>query len=193
MTVQLNQVPLMDEVWKVGNTFYLVRFVLNTDPPIPLVWEVSAADVAALGIGRPTRTLSAATFASSGALPMGDSRELLNTTDDPVAVIQSNYDTEIKVKPWLADADMMAIWMAAALEDRPISAAEMQGTEWWRTHSATERQWLTLNASDPVTADNLIADNRLRVADLFQQAGVDNASLDLINLVADNWTSGVWT
>ncbi len=193
MTVQLNQVPLMDEVWKVGNTFYLVRFVLNTQPPIPLVWQVSPADVKALGITRPTRTLSAATFAKSGALPMGNSRELLNTTEDPVKVIQSNYDTEVKVKPWLADPEIMALWVGAALEGRSITTAEMQGTEWWRSHSVEERQWLALNASDPTTADRLIADNRLRVADLFQQAGVDNASLDLVNLIADNWTSGVWT
>ncbi len=193
MTVQLNQVPPMDEVWKVGNIFYLVRFVFNTQPPIPLVWKVSGADVQALGIGRPTRTISATTFARSGALAMGDSRELLNTTEDPVKVIQSNYDTEVRVKPWLADPDMMALWVGAALEGRSMSDAEMQGTEWWRTHSATERQWLALNASDPTTADRLVVDNRLRVADLFGQAGIDDASLDLMNLIADNWTQGLWT
>ena len=193
MTVKYNQVPPMDEVWKVGNIFYLVRFVPNTHPPIPLVWEVSAADIKALGITKPTRTISAADFWRTGALKMGDSRELLNTTEDPMDVILSNYETEVKVKPWLADPEMMALWVGAALEGRSISDAEMQGTEWWRSHTATERQWLFLNASDPATADRLIADNRLRVADLFQQAGVDNASLDLINLVADNWTQGLWT
>ena len=196
MTVQFIQVPPMDEVWKVGNTFYLVRFVFNTDPPIPLVWEVAAADVSALGIGRPTRTLTAAAFAQTGALPMGGSRELLNTTEDPVAVIQSNFDTEVRVRPYLADPEILALWVGASLENRSppgITMAEFQGTEWWRTHSETERQWLVFNASDPATADRLIADNRLQVADLFAQAGVDNASDDLIQTVADTWTQGLWT
>ena len=193
MTVKLNQVPPMDEVWKVGNTFYLVRFVPNTQPPIPLVWEVSAADVKALGITKPTRTISAADFWRTGALKMGDSRELLNTTEDPMDVILSNYETEVRVKPWLADPEIMALWVGAALEGRSITTAEMQGTDWWRSHSAEERQWLSLNAADPTTADRLIADNRLRVADLFQQAGIDNASLDLINLIADKWSQGSWS
>ncbi len=193
MPLQFNQVPPMDEVWKVGNTFYLVRYVENTFPPIPLIWKVSPDDMAALGITKPTRTLTAAAFAKTGALAMGDSRELLNTTEDPVDQIRSNYETEVRVKPWLADPEIMALWTGAMLEGRSISDAEFQGSEWWRTHTDTERQWLALNASDPATADRLIRDKQTQVADLFTQAGISNASQDLINAVSDNWTTGKWS
>jgi hypothetical protein len=50
-----------------------------------------------------------------------------------------------------------------------------------------------LNASDPATANQLIADNRARVADLFKAAGVSNAGQALINTVADKWTTGSWS
>ncbi len=195
MPLQFNQVPPMDEVWKVGNTFYLVRFIENTFPPVPLIWKVSPGDVAALGIGRPTRTLSAEAFAKTGALAQGDSRELLNTTEDPWQQILSNYEKEVRVKPWLADPEMLVVWLVGALEDWTPGQVEtaVQNTEWWRTHTDTERQWLSLNASDPATADRLIRDNQTQVADLFTQAGISNASQDLINAVSDNWTTGKWS
>ena len=124
---------------------------------------------------------------------MGSSRELINTTVDPVETIYGNYEREVRVKPWLADPEILTFIMAAAMEGRTISDAEMQGSNWWRTHTEAERHWLSLNASDPATANTLISDNRTRVADLFRQAGIDNASGELIDLVADQWTIGKWT
>lgn len=197
MAQDLHQVPPGMEVWDVAGTHYLVRLIPDTDPPIPLAWLVeTSADREALGIDpkKVDRTFkSYGDFLKTGALRHGMSRELLNTTEDPWDSIKSNYATEVKVKPWLADPEIMSIWLAAALEGRSITDAELQGTDWWRTHTEQERQWLSLNASDPATADRLIADNRSQVADLFRQAGVANASDDLVQQIADNWTTGKWS
>lgn len=190
----LHQVPPNLEVWKVGDVFYLVRLVNDVAPPLPIFWRVKDAEEAqALGIGKPDRTLSQADFTAVGAINGGMARELANTTEDPVDQIISNYETEVAVKPWLADPEILSIWTMAALEGRAVSDAELQGTEWWRTHTQAERQWLTLNASDPATAATMIDDQRARIADLFMQAGVANASDRLVNLVADNLTKGTWT
>lgn len=194
MAIKLNQVPPMDEVWKIGNTFYLVRYAFSSG--IPLIWAVDPADIEALGITKATRTFATwAQAQKTGALPAGNSRELMRSGPDvdPVDALISNYETEVRVKPWLVDPEILAIWTVAVLEGRGISDAELQGTTWWRTHTETERQWLSLNASDPATANQLIADNRLRVSDLFAQAGVNNASAGLIDAVADFWTQGKWS
>lgn len=197
MPQDLHQVPPGAEVWEVDGRHFLVWYVPNTQPPVPLAWFVSSsADRQALGIDTSKvdrKFKSMAEFQATGALRHGDSRELLNTTENPFDQIKSNYETEVKVKPWLADPEIMALWAAAALEGRSITDAELKGTEWWRTRSEAERQWLTLNASDPATADRIIEDNRLRVQDLLTQAGIDNASDDLVRLVADNWTTGKWS
>lgn len=195
MAQQLNQVPPNLEVWRVdGRSTYLVRLVPDTDPPIPLVWGVtSSEDGEALGIDGYDRELTSEEFYKTGPIRSGTSRELLNTTEDPWQVIQSNYETEVKVKPWLADDEVLAKWLGAALEGRSLTEAELQGTDWWRTHTESERQWLALNASDPATAEQLIDDNRTRVADMFRSAGIDNASEDLIQTVADRWTTGAWS
>lgn len=190
--LQFNQIPPMDEVWRIGDTWYVVRYAFQSR--IPLIWAVSADDVQALGITSATRTFATWAEASkTGALFHGSSRELLNTKEDPVEAILSNYEREVRVKPWLADPEILAYWTAAALEGRSITESELQNTQWWRTHTQAERQWLSLNAADPATANRLIADNRMRVADLFSQAGVNNASQDLIDTVADFWTMGKWS
>lgn len=195
MAQDLHQVPPGAEVWEVEGRHFLVWFAPHTDPPVPLAWFVSSsADRQALGITTSDRKFKSwSQFYATGVLRHGDSREILNTTENPFNQILSNYEAEAKVKPWLADPEVMALWSAAAIEGRSITEAEMQGTEWWRTRTREERQWLTLNAADPATADRLIADNRLQVMDLFRQAGVDNASDELVRLVADNWTQGKWS
>lgn len=190
--LEFNQVPPMDEVWEIGGTLYLVRYAFSSK--IPLLWSVSAEDAKALGVKKPTRRFGSWSDAlKTGALLHGSSRELINTKEDPVDAIISNFEREVRVKPWLADPEILAYWTAAALEGRSITDTELQNTNWWRTHTEAERQWLSLNASDPATAEQLVRDNRLRVADLFAQAGVNNASTDLIDRVADFWTQGKWS
>lgn len=190
--LQFNQIPPMDEVWRIGDQLFVVRYAFSSR--IPLLWSVSAEDAKALGITKATRTFKSWSDAlKTGAMMHGSSRELLNTKEDPVEAIISNYEREVRVKPWLADPEILAYWTAAALEGRAISESELQNTQWWRTHTEAERQWLALNASDPATANRLIADNRMRVADMFAQAGVSNASQELIDTVADFWTQGKWS
>lgn len=197
MAQDLHQVPPGAEVWEVKGTHYIVYFVPNTNPPVPLAWHPQTVEEReALGIDIKNvdrRFASWDEFYATGVLKHGNASELLNTTENPFDQILSNYKTEVKVKPWLADPEVLGLWAAAALEGRSITDAELQGTEWWRSHTETERQWLSMNAADPASADQLIADNRLRVADLFKQAGVANADDALVQLVADNWTTGAWS
>ena len=121
---QLNQVPPGLEVWQVGDTFYLVRVVGDVSPPMPIFWKVKDADEAeALGITKPDRRLSMADFAAVGAMNAGMARELANTTEDPLEQLISNYETEVKVKPWLADPEIAAIWAMAGPGSSPCSIA----------------------------------------------------------------------
>ncbi len=196
MPFNLEGIPSDVEVWLVDNTHWLVYFVPNSDPPVPMAWRVpSSADRQALGITGHDRTMTIAQFNRTGALNFGTTDEIPDPGEGvhPFDAILTNFETEVKVKPWLADPEILALWAGAAIEGRSVSSAELQGSEWWRTHSNLEREWLSLNASDPATAAKLIEDNRLQVNSLLQAAGVDNASIELINFIADRWTNGSWT
>lgn len=182
------------EVWSVGGDWMVVWYVPNTNPRVPIAWRIpTAEDRTALGVSKPDRTLSWGDFYRAGTLLQGTTDEIPDTGANPFDTLVSEYETEVKVKPWLADPEILALWTSAYVEGRPITPAELQGTDWWRSHNESERSWISLNASDPATAAARVGDNRLQVASLLKQAGVDNASEDLINRIADQWTTGVWS
>lgn len=194
-TQQLNQVPGEAEVWEVEGRHFLVWYVPNTDPPVPIAWFVSSSqDREALGIKKSNRKFKSwDDFYATGVLRQGNTTEILNTSEHPFEQLKSNWETEARVKPWLQDPEVVAVIAAAILEGREPTDAELKGTDWWREHTDTERKWLELNMADPATAQQLIEDNRIAVADLLRAAGVNNASDDLVNLIADNWTQGKWS
>ena len=197
MPQDLHQVPPGAEVWEVEGRHFLVWYVPFTDPPVPLAWFVSSSEERqALGIDTnkiDRKFKSWDQFYATGVLRHGDTRELVNTRVHPWELLKQHYEQEVAIKPYLADPEILALWAAAMMEGREITEGELKTTNWWRTHSQAEREWLLLNASDPATAERLISDNRLRVADLLRSSGVANASEALINLIADNWTQGKWT
>lgn len=197
MPQDLHQVPPGAEVWEVEGRHFLVWYVPFTDPPVPLAWFVSSSEERkALGIDTnkiDRKFKSWKQFYATGVLRHGDTRELVNTRVHPWELLKQHYEQEVAIKPYLADPEILALWAAAMMEGREITEGELKTTNWWRTHSQAEREWLLLNASDPATAERLISDNRLRVADLLRSSGVANASEALINLIADNWTQGKWT
>lgn len=197
MPQDLHQVPPGAEVWEVEGRHFLVWYVPFTDPPVPLAWFVSSSEERkALGIDTnkiDRKFKSWDQFYATGVLRHGDTRELVNTRVHPWELLKQHYEQEVAIKPYLADPEILALWAAAMMEGREVTEAELKTTNWWRTHSQAEREWLLLNASDPATAERLISDNRLRVADLLRSSGVANASEALINLIADNWTQGKWT
>lgn len=195
MAQNLQYVPPNLDVWEVGGRTFLVRMNDRVTPPIPMVWEVEDADRrAAIGIERVDRTFGSWNeFYQTGALKFGGSLELWNTSVDPLEGVYGNWEAEVRVRPYLLDPEISTLFVQAAMEKRGITDAELQGTTWWRTHTPQERQWISLNAADPAGANRLISDQRIRFADMFAQSGVDNASPELAQLVADHVTQGLWS
>lgn len=196
MPFDLFGIPSDAEVWRVDGTHYVVYYVPNTDPPVPLVWKVpSSEDREALGITGVDRSITKDQLDRSGALFMGTTNEIPDPGQGahPFDALVGQYETEVQVKPWLADPEILSLWAGAAIEGRSITPAELQTTDWWRTHSDTERRWISLNASDPATANQMISDNRLSYQRTMEQAGIDNASPELISLIADKVTTGEWS
>ena len=195
MAQNLNQLPGGAEVWEVEGRHFVVWYVPYTDPPIPIAWFVqSSADREAHGIKKVDRRFKSwDDFYRTGVLRQGTTREILNTSEHPFEQLKSNWEAESRVKPWLQDPEVVAVIAAAILEGREPTDAELKGTSWWREHSDAERRWLELNMADPATAQRLIDDNRIAIADLLRSHGIANASPELVNLIADNWTTGKWS
>jgi hypothetical protein len=96
---------------------------------------------------------------------------------------------------------MVNLLAEATLEGRTVTDAEWQSTNWWRTHTQAEKDWLLLAQSStsdfagslPADAQNKIDNDRLGIRNLMEQSGIANPSDELINWVSEKFTTGTWS
>jgi len=191
----LNQVPVDGELWRVGDQVFLVYFVPDSDPPIPLAYTVTDEELAELDPGstQQIKTVSEAEFRSLGTLVNGPVGLLRDTTDNPWEEFFTDYEDALFIMPWLEDPEFLAIYSTAWLEGRQPSLAEFAQTELWQTTSQGERDWIVFVNSDPVSAGQVIDQNRRTVRDMMIQQGIEDPNGELINFLSDKVTTGLWT
>jgi hypothetical protein len=193
----IDTVPGGNEVWRIGGITHLVWIVDGFDPPLYMAWAVTEdqfADVFEGGTPRysqPPMTWDDAN--RIGVITHGNVANIDNTAKHPFETFVRDFEREAQIRPWLTDPEMLAIHVAAVLEGRLVTDAEIQTTNWWKTHSAAERAWLGLNASDPAEALRQVDDRRRIVRDTMVKAGIDNPDSALIQAIADRVTTGEWT
>ena len=197
MGQELNGLSGAPEIWLIDGKYYVIYFAPNTEPPSPMGWEVRSDEELESFFG-PTRdvkvdrTMSRETAEGAGLTMWGFSTELSNVGEHPWDVFVSEYETQAATRPWLLDPEMVLLSAQAFMEGRAVSLAELEQTNWWRTHTEQERDWLNIALADPSTADQRIAERRLAVADLLSRSGIDNAGPALVNYIADKLTMGLW-
>ena len=188
--------------WKVwqnteNGRYFLVRFVPDSEPPIPMLWDVSTEQLRTLfGPGQAIsvdRKLSPDELRRTGALNWGTRDELPQSTEDPFDAWANAVESQAAVRPWLRDPEVLALIASAMLEGREATQAEFEQTGWWQSHSDAQRKWLLLRESDPSTANDTRRDNRQTVSDMMTQAGIANAGTGLTRWLTDQWTTGNWS
>lgn len=195
----LLNVPGGAEVWVVGTGgWFLVYNAPGTNPPVPMAWAIRDPDQlkAVFGDQGPVgdRYLTEDEFYNhSGAIEFGYADELANQSEHPFQTFIADFEKEAAIRPWLKDPEVLALTTMALLEGRQVSEAELKNTEWWRSHTEGERQWLTQSASDPATAQQVVDDRRRAVRAALTKAGVSSPPDSIVNLIADRWTFGQWT
>jgi len=107
-------------------------------------------------------------------------------------------DKEADLRPWLEDEEMVFLLAESVLEGRTVTEAEWKTTNWWRTSTQDERDWLLLSQgkpSDELPADALskIQDDKIIIRNSMIEAGVSNPPDNLINWVSNKLTTGKWT
>ncbi len=191
-------IPAQFELWMIAGQLHMVYFQPTLGgETIPLAYSVTAEQLRNhYGSDYPTNaveTWDQASFDSLGGLAVGTFVELNNPDSDPFDTWLTEMAEQATIFPWLMDPEIMAITAAAWLEGRSASLAELASTEWWRTHAQSERDWMVLSNSDPSQAFDRMQDNRILMNEMFSQAGIANPPGALIDLIADQFTTGLWT
>lgn len=194
----LNGIGGTPEVWYNTSTSqaYIVYFVPNSHPPIPLLYTATEEDIqAAFGPNKTVtydRRLTASQLRQTGGLVWGDRDELANTTEDPFDTWANEVEAQAAVRPWLRDEEVLGLIASAALEGRELAPAEWEQTEWFRSRSHAEQQWALLYESSPETARDQRQDARLTIQAQAGQLGIDGQNR-VFNYIADRWVTGEWT
>jgi hypothetical protein len=188
------------EIWYNSDTkkYNVVYFVPGQTPPLPVYWEIPDEQTLQAYFGpdvspRSDRHVTSQQLLSYGALKGGLSTEIQQTDQNPLEGWASLYEQQSRVRPYLRDPEVVARIMAASLEGRAISKAELEDTQWWQTKTEGEREWLIMAEADPETAQQLLDSNRQRVILDLQNAGVNDPPDDLITVLTEKYTSGLYT
>ncbi len=197
---ELNNVGGKPEVWKIGDETYLVYMVPGTESdPVYMMWASPSEEDVQSWFGPDAeiiidRTITAQAASDMGMLDFGSTDELGNLSGDPFAGWESELEMQSQTQPWILDADYQGLMAMAVLEGRQLTRAEIATTEWWSTHTAAEREWMTLFNEDPTSAQEAIEDNEMKVRDLFRAAGAGlETSEDIITFMAGMFTRGGWS
>jgi hypothetical protein len=188
------------EIWYNSDTgeSLLVYFIPGTDPPVPMTWVVEKDEDLEgwFGEGQEViydRVLTDAELTQVGAFDHGIATEIDITEGNPFEGWASQYEKESKTRPYLLDPEVSALIIAAGLEGRVPSAAELEATHYFQTHSKDQIDWIVKEASDPIGAAAERDANRRYVKQALISAGVYNPDDRLINYVADRFTTALWT
>jgi hypothetical protein len=105
----------------------------------------------------------------------------------------SQFEREREVLPFLNDPEVAAIMASAWMEGRRPTEAELASAEWFKSKTGGEQQWYTLLATQPETAKQMRESNQLLVRRELENAGVYNPPDAMVNYIAEQWTTGLWT
>lgn len=191
------QIPGDPQIWFDGTTYYIVYYVPGVEPPIPLAYTATKEQIQAVfGPDNPIivdLNVDDAQLQSYGTIRAGSYGEIQNTTEDPFNAWASTVEKEAQVRPWLGDPSVLAAIAEAQLEGRPITQAEFELTDWWRTHNDRQREWAYLDLSDPMTAAAARQDAVIASRRNLELSGVNNAPDELVRYMAEQLLVGNWS
>ena len=192
-------------LWNVDGNLFIVYQVpgdngeLYEGNPIFLAYDVQDNNLVEAGVLSPEAPDAVANFTltqelfDSIAVVTGNTDQLTNLVENPFADFVETVGEQAQIAPWITDNEMVELIAEAAIENREVTDAEWQGTNWWQTHSESERDWLILFYGYPSTAAQTKTDAEIRLGNALQASGVSNAPESLINWMASKYVTGSWT
>ncbi len=189
------------ELWKDLTTgeSYIVYIVPGTeDDPIRMRWTIpSDEDLQSFfGPGQPINYQY--TYPSSSQywdtmIDFGSSTDIKNVAANPFDSWASTLEVEAASAPWILDDDYQKLLAMAVIEGRPLTAAEIESTNWWQTNTEAKRKWMSLYSSDPVTAQQTLDDRRINVENRLRDAGITDPDPGLVSFMANRVEMGDWS
>ena len=207
--IDLMAIPKGAEFWNYEGNIAIVYRIPGDPNATPLRYTSSQEDLVAIFGPIEAENI---TFTEPSkddwdrSLVFGNSVELydpsiIDPTRSPWESFVGAVEKQAAVRPWLKSEEMLYLLAESTLEGRTVTDAEWESTEWWRTHTQAEREWLLLaqqvnpDTGEVMTKDALekVFDDRIKIKNAMVSAGIFNLSDDLVNWVSEKFTTGQWS
>ena len=196
-------IPNGGEIVKAGDKYYILYKIPNT--ALSLSYEATENDIEGLYPlnfdEQSFREVSEEDIALT--VPFGNiaelyDPELLQSGLTPWEGFVGYLDKEAELRPWLEDEEMVFLLAEATLEGRVVTDAEWKTTNWWRTSTQGQRDWLLLSQGKPLDelpadAKSKLRDDKIAIRDALLEAEISNPSNELVNWISYKLTTGGWT
>ena len=204
-TYDFVNIPNDAQLWNVNGDLFVVYQVpgdsgeLYDGNPVFLAYDVPNNDLIEAGVLSPEAPDAVANFTltkelfDSIAVVTGNTNQLSSLVENPFSDFVETVGEQAQIAPWITDGEMIEIIAEAAVEGRKVEDAEWKSTQWWKTHTESERDWLIQYNGDPATATQTKTDTEIRVANALKASGVSNAPASLVNWVASKFYTGGWS
>ena len=196
-------IPNGGEIVKAGDKYYILYKIPNT--ALSLSYEATENDIEGLYPlnfdEQSFREVSEEDIALT--VPFGNiaelyDPELLQSGLTPWEGFVGYLDKEAELRPWLEDEEMVFLLAEATLEGRVVTDAEWKTTNWWRTSTQGQRDWLLVSQGKPLDelpadAKAKLRDDKIAIRDALLESEISNPSDELVNWISYKLTTGGWT
>ena len=196
-------IPNGGEIVKAGDKYYILYKIPNT--ALSLSYEATENDIEGLYPlnfdEQSFREVSEEDIALT--VPFGNiaelyDPELLQSGLTPWEGFVDYLDKEAELRPWLEDEEMVFLLAEATLEGRVVTDAEWKTTNWWRTSTQGQRDWLLVSQGKPLDelpadAKAKLQDDKIAIRDALLESEISNPSDELVNWISYKLTTGGWT
>lgn len=194
-----NQLPGRPQLWQVDGRYYVAYYLYGSNTPV--VWEGTADEIAEEygGAGtpmpKPDVVMNGGQFAQKAPWLAGRVGEIqLGNDEDPWTQFYSSFNEQAELRPWMREPDMLAVIASAYLEGREPTADEYSRTNWWKTHTASERQWLEFTSTAGDAEIRSREDSAYRqVRNTLLQSGAAQVPENVVRWIAQRGLTGQWS
>jgi hypothetical protein len=156
------ELPGGGELWQIDGNFFAVYYIPDTN--IPLMYRFARTELVPPDMqAAPDKVLTSEEAQRVGAIEWGITSDLsAERGEHPWETFLSDVERRSQTDPWLTDPSALA-WIADAWlrgEDPVVGASE-----WERSLTQDQRQWIMLQGRDPMTAGVRIDQTRQKVQD----------------------------
>jgi len=103
-------------------------------------------------------------------------------------------EIQTRTSPWLEDGEVVATVLAATLEGREITKADLEGTTYFSGRSDSEVQYVAFSAqATPGELDQYHSEYKDTIRNQLVEAGMRQPNETVVNFMAQKWASGQWT